>query len=62
VNLICHILRRSGLSFGDLIRAWIESAPGKATGKARQAKAKQVIDIIWNDDMLPLFEEIETFN
>jgi hypothetical protein len=62
VNLICHILRPSGLSFGDLIRAWIESAPGKATGKARQAKAKQVIDVIWNDDMLPLFEEMETFN
>ena len=59
VNLICYILRRSGLTFGDLIKAWIESTSGEAR---RQAKAKQVINVIWNDGMLPLFEKTETFN
>jgi hypothetical protein len=41
----------------------LEISPEReATGKSRQAKAKQVIDVIWDDDMLPLFEKTETFN
>ena len=37
------------------------SAPGEPTGKAHQLKARQLLDIIWDDDMLPLFENTDTF-
>jgi hypothetical protein len=56
-----QMLRNAHMSFGELIRAWIECTPGTPTGKARQLKAQQLIDIIWDDDMLPLFEKIDTF-
>jgi hypothetical protein len=31
------------------------------TGKARQLKARQLLDNIWDDYMLPLFEKTDTF-
>jgi len=61
VNDIMEMLRHAHMSFGDLIRAWIECTPGAPTGKARQIKAQQLVDIIWDDDMLPLFEKTDTF-
>jgi hypothetical protein len=39
---------------------WGHRLPGEPTGKARQFKARQLLDIIW-DDMLPLFEKTDTF-
>jgi hypothetical protein len=60
VNYITQMLRHAHMSFGELIRAWIECTPGEPTGKARQFKARQLLDIIW-DDMLPLFEKTDTF-
>ena len=61
LDLILHILRRSRTTFADLVRAWIESTPGEPTGRARQQKAKQLLDPIWDEDMLPLFERTDTF-
>jgi hypothetical protein len=63
VSFIMQMLRNAHMSFGELIRAWIECqcTPGAPTGKARQLKARQLLDIIWDDDMLPLFEEIDEF-
>jgi hypothetical protein len=61
VNDIMQMLRHAHMSFGDLIRAWIECTPGAPTGKARQMKAQQLVDIIWDDDMLPLFEKTDIF-
>lgn len=55
------MLRHAHMSFGELIRAWIECTPGGPTGKARQLKARQLLDIIWDYDMLPLFEKTDTF-
>ena len=60
VNYITQMLCHAHMSFGELIRAWIECTPGEPTGKARQFKARQLLDIIW-DDMLPLFEKTDTF-
>jgi len=60
VNYITQMLRHAHMSFGELIRAWIECTSGEPTGKARQFKARQLLDIIW-DDMLPLFEKTDTF-
>ena len=62
VNFVMQMLRHARMSFGDLIRAWIECTPGAPTGKARQLKARQVLDIIWDDDMMPLFEKTDTFH
>jgi len=62
LDLIICLLRRSRTTFADLVRAWIESTPGEPTGRARQHKAKQLLDIIWDEDMLPLFEVTDTFS
>jgi hypothetical protein len=55
------MLRRSHTTFANLVRAWIESTPGEPTGRARQQRAKQLLDLIWDEDMLPLFERTDTF-
>ena len=41
----------------------MEDTPGDTTGLARQRKAKQVLDLIWEEDneLLPLFEKTESF-
>ena len=56
-----QMLRSARMSFGDLIRAWIECTSGQLTGKAHQLKARELLDIIWDDDLLPLFEQTDTF-
>ena len=61
LDLINLLLRRSHLTFIDLVRAWLENAGGEPTGKARQAKARQLLDLVWDEDLLPLFEKTDTF-
>jgi hypothetical protein len=59
-----RILRQSHQSFDDFIKAWIRDTAGDAYhGTGRQKKAKQILDIIWEDEneLLPLFENTESF-
>ena len=56
---------KSHQTFSDLIKAWIHYTPGdNCHGPLRQRKAKQIVDLIWQDEngLLPLFEKTESFN
>ena len=48
-----------------LVKRWlvIEDTAGDDRGRLRQGKAKQLLDLIWDDEdgLLPLFEKTETF-
>jgi len=65
LELFKRVLRKSHQTFSDLIKAWIHDTPGdNCHGPLRQRKAKQIVDLIWQDEngLLPLFEKTESFN
>jgi len=58
------VLRQSRQPFILLVKTWIEDTARDDRGRLRQGKAKQLLDLIWDDDedgLLPLFEKTETF-
>jgi hypothetical protein len=64
LGIFKRVLRQSHQSFILLVETWIEDTAGGDRGRLRQGKAKQLLDLIWDDDedgLLPLFEKTETF-
>ena len=58
------MLRQYHQSFILPVKTWIEDTAGDDRGRLRQGKAKQLLDLIWDDGkdgLLPLFEKTETF-
>jgi len=63
LGIFKRILRQSHQSFNDLIKAWIDDTAGDDHGPLRQRKAKQILDLIWEDEngLLSVFEKTESF-
>jgi hypothetical protein len=63
LRIFKRVLRQSHQSFILLVKTWIEDTAGDDRGRLRQGKAKQLLDLIWDDEdgLLPLFEKTETF-
>jgi hypothetical protein len=62
-RILKRVMRQSHISFCQVVKSWIEDAPGDTTGPLRQRKAKQILDLIWEEEneLLPLFEKTESF-
>jgi hypothetical protein len=62
-RILKRVMRQSHISFCQVVKTWIEDAPGDTTGPLRQRKAKQILDLIWEEEneLLPLFEKTESF-
>ena len=62
-QILKRVMRQSHISFCQLIKSWIEDTLGETTGPLRRKKAKQILDLIWEEEngLLPLFEKTESF-
>jgi len=62
-RVLKRVMRQSHIPFCQIIKSWMEDTSGDTTGLLRQRKAKQVLDLIWEEDneLLPLFEKTESF-
>jgi hypothetical protein len=62
-RILKRVMRQSHIPFCQFIKSWIEDTSGDTAGLLRQRKAKQILDLIWEEEngLLPLFEETQSF-